>query len=81
LDADRLAAKPGDLPVALEQAGAMLSETGIPVDEYPRLLDEHVAAIMFEGKSLDYPFAMTAAWKLSVAALEQRLPQALELLR
>ena len=80
-DASRLAAKLGDLPLALEQAGAMLSETGMPVDEYLRLLDEHVTKIMSEGKSPDYPLSMTAAWKMSVDALEERLPQALELLR
>lgn len=81
VDADRLAAKLGDLPLALEQAGAMLSETGMPVDEYLRLLDEHVTRIMAEGKSPDYPHSMTAAWKISVNALEQKLPEALELLR
>jgi tetratricopeptide (TPR) repeat protein len=81
LDADRLAGKLGDLPLALEQAGAMLSETGMPIDEYLRLLDEHVTGIMSEGKSPDYPLSMTAAWSLSVATLRDRLPQALELLR
>jgi tetratricopeptide (TPR) repeat protein len=81
VDAVRLAAKLGDLPLALEQAGAMLSETGMPADEYLRLLDEQVTGIMDEGKSPDYPRSMTAAWKLSVSALQQRLPQALELLR
>lgn len=80
-DADRLAEELGDLPLALEQAGAMLSESGMPVDEYLRLLKEQVTKIMAEGKSLDYPWSMTAAWKLSVDALRERLPQALELLR
>lgn len=80
-DADRLAAELGDLPLALEQAGAMLSETGMPVDVYLRLLNEQVTEIMGQGKSLDYPWSMTAAWKLSVGALSDRLPQALELLR
>jgi tetratricopeptide (TPR) repeat protein len=80
-DANRLAEKLGDLPLALEQAGAMLSETGMPVDEYLRLLDEHVTQIMSEGKSPDYPHPMTAAWKLSVNSLQQRLPEARELLR
>lgn len=80
-DADRLAKELGDLPLALEQAGAMLSETGMLVDEYLRLLREHVTAIMAEGKSLDYPHSMTAAWKMSVNALRQQRPQALELLR
>jgi tetratricopeptide (TPR) repeat protein len=80
-DADRLAEKLGDLPLALEQAGAMLAETGMPVDEYLRLLNEQVTNIMAEGKSPDYPMSMTAAWKLSVSTLEQQLPQARELLR
>jgi tetratricopeptide (TPR) repeat protein len=80
-DADRLAAELGDLPLALEQAGAMLSETGMPVDVYLRLLKEQASRILSEGKSPDYPQSMTAAWKLSVATLQQRLPQALELLR
>jgi tetratricopeptide (TPR) repeat protein len=80
-DADQLAAELGDLPLALEQAGAMLAETGMPVDEYLRLLKEQVTRILSEGKSPDYPQSMTAAWKLSVATLRQRLPQALELLR
>jgi tetratricopeptide (TPR) repeat protein len=80
-DAWRLADKLGDLPLALEQAGAMLSETGMLVDVYLQLLDEQVTKIMAEGKSPDYPWSMTAAWKLSVSALRDRLPQALELLR
>jgi tetratricopeptide (TPR) repeat protein len=80
-DAGRLAQELGDLPLALEQAGAMLSETGMPIDEYLLLLNEHVTTIMSEGKSPDYPMSMTAAWKMSVQALENQLPQAQELLR
>ena len=38
LEADQLAEKLGDLPLALDQAGAMLAETGMSVDEYLRLL-------------------------------------------
>ncbi|HEX6525992.1 MAG TPA: FxSxx-COOH system tetratricopeptide repeat protein [Streptosporangiaceae bacterium] len=80
-DADRLAEELGDLPLALEQAGAVQAETGMPVDEYLRLLDEQVAQIMQEGKPPDYPESMTAAWKLSIVALRDQLPQAQELLR
>ena len=80
-DADRLAHELGDLPLALEQAGAMLAETGMPVTDYLRLLREHVGQIMSEGKSPDYPYSMTAAWKLSVSTLVEKLPQAQELLR
>jgi tetratricopeptide (TPR) repeat protein len=80
-DADALAKELGDLPLALEQAGAMLSETGMPVDEYLRLLKDQVTEIMGHGTSLDYPRSMTAAWRLSVDAMRDRVPPALELLR
>jgi Tetratricopeptide repeat len=80
-EAARLAEDLGDLPLALEQAGAVRAETGMSVDEYLRLLKGHVAAIMAEGKSPEYPLSMTAAWRLSVSALSQQVPEAMELLR
>jgi tetratricopeptide (TPR) repeat protein len=81
LEADALANELGDLPLALEQAGALQAETGMSVDEYLRLLREQVAVIMSEGKSADYPLSMTAAWKLSVQTLDQQQPEAVMLLR
>jgi tetratricopeptide (TPR) repeat protein len=80
-DADRLAEKLGDLPLALAQAGAMLSVTGMPVEEYVYLLDEKITQIMAEGKPAEYPTSVTAAWTLSVNKVKEKLPQALELLR
>ena len=80
-DADRLAEKLGDLPLALDQAGAMLAETGMPVDEYIGLLNEQITKIMAEGRSAEYPMSVTAAWAISVAKVRQQLPQAQELLR
>jgi hypothetical protein len=80
-DAGRLAKELGDLPLALEQAGAMLAETGMPADEYLRLLAEQVREIMAEAKPPDYTHSVTAAWKMSVDRIQQQLPQALELLR
>jgi tetratricopeptide (TPR) repeat protein len=80
-DADRLAKELGHLPLALEQAGAMLAETGMPADEYLRLLKEHAAEIMNEGPPSGYPRSMTAAWQLSVDAVKRSRPQALEVLR
>jgi hypothetical protein len=79
--AELIADKLGDLPLALEQAGALLAETGMPVEEYLRLLDESVTEIMAEGRGSEYPLSMTATWKLSVSRLRQVLPQAQELLR
>ena len=80
-EATQLAEELGDLPLALEQAGALQAETGMPVDEYLRLLKEHAAEIMAEGNPPEYPLSMTAAWKLSVSTLNRHLPQAMELLR
>ena len=80
-EAAQLAEELGDLPLALEQAGALQAETGMPADEYLRLLKEHAAAIMAEGNPPEYPLSMTAAWKLSVSTLNRHLPQAMELLR
>jgi tetratricopeptide (TPR) repeat protein len=78
---DLLAEKLGDLPLALNQAGAMLGETGMPVDEYIQLLDERVTEIMSERKPTDYPASVTATWGLSVGKVRDQLPQAQELLR
>jgi tetratricopeptide (TPR) repeat protein len=80
-DTNRLADKLGDLPLALDQAGAMLAESGMPVDEYIELLDDQITKILAEGKSPEYPTSVTAAWTLSVDKVEKQLPQARELLR
>jgi tetratricopeptide (TPR) repeat protein len=80
-DADVLAEKLGDLPLALEQAGALLAETGMAVGQYMGLLEHHVSEILSEGRPPEYPLSMTAAWRTSVATLKEQLPQALELLR
>ena len=80
-DTDLLADKLGDLPLALEQASALLAEAGMAVDEYLRLLDERVTQILAQGTSPEYSTSMTAAWQISVVKLRQQLPQALELLR
>ncbi|RAY12811.1 cytochrome C [Actinomadura craniellae] len=80
-DADRLAKELGDLPLALEQAGALQSETGIAVSEYLRLLEERTGQLLSEGKPTEYPVSMTAAWGISVTSLAEKLPEAVELLR
>lgn len=80
-DADRLAEELGDLPLALEQAGALHAETGIAVSEYLRLLTQQTSDLLSQGRPSEYPASMTAAWALSVASLEEKLPEALDLLR
>ncbi|GAB2868679.1 hypothetical protein GCM10022221_82080 [Actinocorallia aurea] len=80
-DAERLAHELGDLPLALEQAGALQAETGMPVAQYLELLTERTAQLLSEGKPSEYPVSMTAAWGLSVASLSGTMPEAIDLLR
>lgn len=80
-ETDRLAEELGDLPLALEQAGALQAETGMSVDEYFRLLREETTQLLDANKPSDYPLSMTAAWSLSVSQLQAKLPEAVELLR
>jgi len=80
-EANLLAERLGDLPLALDQAGAMLAESGMPVEEYIGLLDEQIGKIMAEGRSAEYPLSVHAAWTISVKKVRDQLPQAQELLR
>jgi len=80
-DASRLAEQLGDLPLALEQAGALQYETGMSVDEYLEQLDEHASRLLGANRAPGYPMSMTVAWKVSVSLLEDRLPEAITLLR
>ncbi len=81
-DADALAEKLGDLPIALALAAAWRAETGIPVAEYTRLLDEKVAEILATAPlQSGYEIAMTAAWNVSFDGLAVRNPAAHQLLQ
>ncbi|SDK85355.1 FxSxx-COOH system tetratricopeptide repeat protein [Nonomuraea jiangxiensis] len=80
-EADRLAEALGDLPLALEQAAALQDQTGISVEEYIEQLDVRTRDLLSMGKSTEYPVSMTAAWQLSVEAVEGKLPEAGDVLR
>ena len=81
-DADRLATELGDLPLALDQAAALLRETVITVDAYLALLSEESTVILGENPpQVDYPLPVAAAWNLSVVRLREQTPYALELLQ
>ncbi|WP_326641509.1 FxSxx-COOH system tetratricopeptide repeat protein [Streptosporangium sp. NBC_01755] len=80
-DRNLLAEQLGDLPLALEQAGALQTETGMSVGQYLRLLDEQTVQLLDANKASDYPLSMTAAWSLSVSQLKAKLPEAVEVLR
>ncbi|MEU5718690.1 FxSxx-COOH system tetratricopeptide repeat protein [Streptomyces sp. NPDC020403] len=79
-DADRLAAALGDLPLAVEQAGAWHAATGMPVDEYLGLLEERRPEILELDPSPDYPLPVAAVWDISLSRLSQDNPAARQLL-
>jgi len=80
-DANRLAEELGDLPLALEQAGALQVEAGISVEEYLGLLSEKSRELLDESPTTDYPVPVVGAFKLSMEQLKLQMPFAWELLR
>ncbi|MFG1926606.1 FxSxx-COOH system tetratricopeptide repeat protein [Cryptosporangium sp. NPDC048952] len=80
-DADRLSEELGDLPLALEQAGALMVETGMPVADYLKLLQAEASKLLTENQPTDYPFSVAAAWNISMAHVSRQTPFALEMLQ
>ncbi|MER6701686.1 FxSxx-COOH system tetratricopeptide repeat protein [Streptomyces fimicarius] len=80
-DAGRLAEALGDLPLAVEQAGAWHAATGMPVDEYLQLLDERRPEILELAPSPDYPLPVAAVWDISLGRLTAENPAARQLLQ
>lgn len=80
-ESERLAEKLDDLPLALVQAATALqeAESGMSVDEYLDLLASESSKVL--NPPQDYAVSVAAAWRLSMARLQQRLPFAWDLLR
>lgn len=76
----RVAQELGDLPLAIEQAGAWLSATSMPVADYLELLAERLPEILLGNQPEDYPRAAAASWLLSLDRLRSRTPAAARLL-
>lgn len=74
LQAQALAAELGYLPLALEQAGAYLYETGSDLGDYPALLGR-VLGTATEG--IDPERTIARIWQHTVTAIETRSPLAL----
>ena len=79
-EADQLAEKLGDLPLAVEQAAAWRAVTGMPVSEYLRLFEESLAEILDMSSSPDYEASVAAAWNVSFDELKNRNPAAHQIL-
>jgi hypothetical protein len=79
-DASLVADKLGDLPLAIEQAGAWLAETGTPAATYVAELDTQLTSVLELGKPADYPEPVAATWRVSFARLRSQSPAAARLL-
>ncbi|NEB12381.1 tetratricopeptide repeat protein [Streptomyces coelicoflavus] len=79
-DADLLAEALGDLPLAVEQAGAWRAVTGMPVERYLELLAQRGPEILDVEPAPDYPVSVAAAWDLSLEHIQANNPGARQLL-
>ncbi|MCD0447612.1 FxSxx-COOH system tetratricopeptide repeat protein [Actinocorallia sp. API 0066] len=78
--ADALAGELGHLPLALEQAGSMQAQTGMPSEEYLEVLRTKAGELMAEGKPVEYPVPLAATWSVSLESLRDKSEPAVELL-
>lgn len=61
----------GDLPLALEQASAVISEAGISVEDYLRRYESLWAELLQSGRSMgDYPETVAMTWELACRELQ-----------
>jgi MinD-like ATPase involved in chromosome partitioning or flagellar assembly/tetratricopeptide (TPR) repeat protein len=80
-EADEVAAALGDLPLAVEQAGAWLAETATPVADYLAELREQTTRVLSLSQPAGYPEPVAATWNISINRLRERAPAAVRLLQ
>ncbi|WP_246278703.1 FxSxx-COOH system tetratricopeptide repeat protein [Phytohabitans rumicis] len=81
VDADRLAAALGDLPLAIEHASAWVATTGMAVDEYLELLAQKRDELTMVVSSPGYEMPVAAAANVALDRLATENPAALQLLQ
>ncbi len=71
------------LPLALDQAGAYIEETGCSLSEYLSLYQRHRLVLLQRQSSIstDYPHTVVSTWALSFAQVQQQSLAAADLLR
>ena len=79
--ADKLAERLGDLPLAIEQAVAWQSETGMSSDAYLELFDEAYERLLQENLPPDYPHSVAVTWRVGFEQLMTLSPAAAQLLQ
>ncbi len=78
-DADRLADRLGDLPLAIAQAAAFMKVTGKPAAQYLHLLQTQAGKLMSHPHPGPYPQSLAAATQLIADRLAQDDPAAAKL--
>jgi tetratricopeptide (TPR) repeat protein len=79
--AARLAEELGNLPLALEQAGAYMEETGRSLSAYLQLFQTRKGEILKRGTlSTDYPATIATTWELSFQKVQEASPAGADLL-
>ncbi len=73
----------GGLPLALDQAGAYLEETGTDLASYWHIYQQHRADLLQQRRGLvaDHPAPVATTWSLSFQRVEAKNPAAADLLR
>lgn len=80
-ESNDLAEALGDLPLALEQAGALQSDAAMPVSDYLTAFKKNANRLLQRPKPAEYPVPVTAAWSVSITKLKDSVPSAVALLR
>ncbi|GAB3850079.1 hypothetical protein GCM10029963_35750 [Micromonospora andamanensis] len=79
-DADLIAARLGDLPLAIEQAGAWLATTGETPAQYLARVRRYLPDMLAEELPPDYQQTGAQPWMVSLDSLRERNPAAAKLL-
>src|SRR5581483_9310621 len=79
----RISQELGGLPLAVDQAAAYLEETGIGLDSYWQIYQQHRADLLRERRGLvaDHPDPIATTWSLSFQLVEEKSPAAADLMR
>jgi hypothetical protein len=78
-NADQLADRLGNLPLAIAQAAGFIDETGMPGGQYLDLLQNRAGQLLSEGAPESYPVSLAAATELIADRLDHEDPAAAEL--
>jgi hypothetical protein len=78
-DADGLAARLGDLPLAIAQAAGFMTESGMPSAEYLELLADRARELLSRGTPGSYPRSLAIVTELIIDQLGAADPAGVEL--